>query len=123
MKYKVIIAGSRGVTEEREIKIALVRARLSPRNVAEVVSGTARGVDQLGERVARQFNIPVKRFPADGNQYGKRAGFLRNAEMAEYADILVAVWDGKSKGTAHMMGLMAKAGKPVYVYTPERYLP
>jgi len=112
---RVIIAGSRDISTYVDVETAMARL-VSP--VAEVVSGTARGVDQLGEQWAHRHNIPVKRFPANWAQHGRRAGMLRNAEMAEYADGLVAVWDGQSPGTANMIRTMRHLGKPVFIYRP-----
>ena len=113
---KLIIAGSRTVTNVQIVAHALRKFNFKPNMVDEIVSGTARGVDQLGENIAKQRCIKVKRFPADWDKYGKSAGYRRNAEMAEYADQLLAVWDGESKGTKHMIDLMRKQYKPVYVY-------
>ncbi|MEO5581136.1 MAG: SLOG family protein [Saprospiraceae bacterium] len=70
-----------------------------------MVSGTARGTDMLGERYADEKGIPKKQFPADWPKYGKSAGYKRNTEMAKYADSLIAFWDGKSRGTKHMIDL------------------
>jgi len=75
-----------------------------------VVSGTARGADKWGERYARRFNYIITKFPADWNKYGKSAGYIRNKQMAEYADHLIAFWDGESKGTKHMINLATKQG-------------
>lgn len=80
-----------------------------------VVSGTARGVDQLGEQFAKDFSLPVTRFPANWDAYGKQAGFLRDKEMAEHADALIAVWDGKSRGTEHMIDIATEKGLAVHV--------
>jgi hypothetical protein len=71
----------------------------------EIVSGNAKGADKLGEKYAKEKNIKLTLFPADWNKNGKAAGFIRNKEMAEYGDILIAFWDGKSKGTKHMIDL------------------
>lgn len=71
----------------------------------EVVSGHALGTDRLGEIWAEHHNIKVTTFPANWQLHGKRAGYLRNIEMAEYADALVAFWDGMSKGTKHMIDI------------------
>lgn len=84
--------------------------------VTEVVSGTARGVDRLGERWARERGIPVRRFPARWNELGRRAGYVRNLEMVEYGDALVAVWDGESRGTRHVISAATKAGRSVHVH-------
>lgn len=113
---KTIIAGSRGFCD-----YTLLCKSLSclPWEVTEVVSGTARGADQLGERWGLQTGLPVTRFPADWEKHGKRAGYLRNAEMAEYADALVAFWDGSSRGTKHMIDLANKAGLQVHTVVYE----
>lgn len=112
---KVIIAGSREGFEIADVFVAMKECGFE---VAEVVSGTARGVDKLGESWAAANNIPVKKFPADWDGHGKSAGYIRNAQMAEYADALVALWDGKSKGTKHMIDLANRRGIPVHI----RYL-
>jgi len=114
---KTIIAGSRTITPEQFADIAT--KHINPKDVTEVVSGTARGADQLGEFWADLHNIPVKRFPAKWNEFGKSAGYRRNAEMAQYADALIAIWDGESKGTQHMINLARKEGLMIYVYSPE----
>lgn len=84
--------------------------------ITEVVSGTARGVDRLGEWWAEEHHIPLIQFPPNWESYGKGAGMVRNKEMAYYADALIAVWDGKSKGTKHMVDVMISLGKPVSLY-------
>lgn len=110
---KTIIAGSRGVTD---YNIVLEAIKQSGFEITEVVSGTARGVDKLGERYAVENVIPITRFVPDWNKHGKRAGFLRNAEMGDYADALVAVWDGESRGTKQMIDYAIKKGLKVFVY-------
>lgn len=107
------MAGSRGIAKRRIVSRALKRA---PFEITEVVSGACKkGVDQLGEGWAKRKGIPVKRFPADWNQYGRRAGPLRNREMARYADALIAIWDGKSRGTRSMIDEALREGLEVYV--------
>jgi hypothetical protein len=113
---KVIIAGSRTGILANDVFDAWIASGF---NITEVVSGCARGVDSDGEYIADQKGIPVRRFPADWDGLGKRAGYIRNAQMAEYADALIAVWDGKSRGTAHMIETMRKLGKQVYVHRVE----
>lgn len=104
---KTIIAGSRGFDDYEELKQIMEAFR----DTTEVVSGCAKGADTLGERWAAENNIPVKQFPADWKQYGKRAGYLRNRQMGEYADMLIAFWDGESKGTEHMINIMRELDK------------
>lgn len=76
----------------------------------EVVSGTARGADSYGEEWAKANNIPIKRFPADWDGLGRGAGHIRNAQMADYADALLLVWQGTSPGSKNMLA-RAKAKK------------
>ncbi len=109
---KTIIAGSRDIDDYDVIKTAVLNSGYV---ITEVVSGRAKGVDKLGERWATDNNIPVKEFPAHWNTYGKTAGFRRNNEMAKYADALIAVWDGRSKGTRHMIDTATREGLRVYV--------
>lgn len=65
----------------------------------------AEGADQLAKRYARENNIKIDSYPPDWNKYGKAAGPIRNKQMAENADALVAFWDGKSRGTGGMIKL------------------
>lgn len=114
---RTIVAGSREVYDYQAVVRAIEDAHtITGLVVTAVVSGAARGVDQLGERYAREHALTCDRRPADWDTYGKRAGYLRNAEMAQNADALVAVWDGKSRGTKHMIDLATAAGLLVYVH-------
>lgn len=80
-----------------------------------VISGTARGADKLGERLAKETGAKCTRMPADWDTYGKSAGYRRNEAMAAVSDLLIACWDGKSRGTKHMIDIMVKLGKAVYI--------
>ncbi len=114
---KLIIAGSRPITDYS----LLVRAMdLTPYYsiISEIVSGNAQGVDLLGERYARDHSIPVHVFPAKWTEHGLSAGPRRNMEMAAYSDALLAIWDGHSKGTTHMVDTMKRMNKPYFVYCP-----
>lgn len=112
---KTIIAGSRGI---EDFDVVAEAVRLSGFAIREVVSGGARGVDRLGELWAARAELPCKVFPADWNKHGRAAGPIRNREMANYADSLVAVWDGKSRGTRDMIEVMKQRGMRVFVYEP-----
>ena len=109
---KVIIAGSREITNYEFVSHII---KQSGYTITEVVSGTANGVDRLGEQWARDNNIPYKRFPANWDHYGKAAGPIRNREMAEYADAAIVVWNGSSSGTKNMIQEMTKREKPCKV--------
>lgn len=109
---KTIIAGSRGITDIELVEEAIVRSKFE---ITAVISGTAKGVDRLGERWALENGVPVSMFPPDWRTHGRRAAFVRNSQMADEADALVAVWDGKSPGTKMMIDLATKKGLPVFV--------
>ena len=109
---KVIIAGSRTIIQYDKVKEAILNSKY---NISEVVSGTAIGVDRYGERFALLNNIPIKKFPANWDKYGKKAGIIRNEEMAKYADALIAVWNGTSSGTKHMIYIAEKYHLKTYI--------
>lgn len=110
---KTIIAGSRSILEYQKILQAVAQSQFF---ISEVISGGAYGVDQLGEKYAKEYQLPLKRFLPDWNQFGKRAGILRNTQMGDYAEALIALWDGQSRGTKHMIEYAKKKGLKVYVY-------
>lgn len=110
---KVIIAGSRDITCTETVATAIAESGFE---ITEVVSGGARGVDLVGEQIARDFKIKIKRFPADWYNFGKIAGIMRNRQMSKYAQGLIAVWDGKSPGTKNMIDEAKKQGIAVFVY-------
>jgi hypothetical protein len=120
---RIIIAGSRDFTNYAVLRHNVVNVLLilspSGKPNAEIISGTANGADKLGERFAKECEYPVKRFPANWDLYGKSAGYKRNEQMAIYAKgdygVLIAFWDGKSKGTKHMIDLANKHGLRVFV--------
>ena len=112
---KVIIAGSRSITDPDIVYSAIEASRFT---ISEVVCAYARGVDMIGLEWAKANGLPYRIFPAqwvdrDGER-NMKAGFERNERMADYADALIAVWDGFSGGTKHMMQCMGKRAKPIY---------
>jgi len=119
---KVIIAGSRSIGDMHHVEKAI---RLSGFDITQVVSGGIRGVDGLGSDWAnaradhweKPRNVSVKYFKID-RENGKNAELLRNEEKAKYADALIAVWDGSSRGTKHMIAEAKKQGLKVFVYKP-----
>jgi len=110
---KVIIAGKRDYYKYEAVQEAV---KASGFVITEEVSGAASGVDALGEKWAKDNNVPIKRFPADWGKNGKAAGPIRNKQMADYAEALIALWDGNSKGTANMIMQARNAGLKVFVY-------
>jgi hypothetical protein len=110
---KVIIAGGREFTNYALVEEAI---KISGFEISQIVSGKAKGVDTLGEVWALANNIPVEAFPADWSQHGRAAGPIRNRQMAEYADALIAIWDGESKGTANMIQQARNKRLNVFIY-------
>lgn len=105
---KVIIAGSRHFHDYQLVEDTIKRLELE---IDEVVYGGAPGADYLGLLWARKHKVKVKTFLAEWSVYGGAAGPLRNKQMAEYGDYLLAFWDGKSPGTRSMINEMKKKGK------------
>lgn len=101
---KLIVAGSRDFGNYQLLAKHLDEIN-SKYGITEIVSGTAKGADSLGELYAKINNIPIKKFPADWNRYGRSAGYIRNKDMAHYADACICFWINKSKGTGHMINL------------------
>lgn len=83
--------------------------------VDTVVSGGAKGADTLGELWAKENDIATLIFKPDWNKFGKRAGFIRNQDIVKNSDLVVAFWDGQSKGTKSSIDLCVKFGIPVKV--------
>ena len=111
---KVIIAGSRSFDDYELLEMKCDNI-LSMQDNVEIVSGTASGADKLSERYAGARGYHVTKFTANWNKEGRSAGYLRNKRMAEYADSLIAFWDGNSAGTKHMIDLAKAAELPVRV--------
>lgn len=108
----VIIAGGRDITDYDLIERAVERSGF---DIEQVVSGGAKGVDTLAILYAQKHNKLLAVFMADWDRHGRKAGPIRNGQMAEYADALIAIWDGKSKGTKNMIDQATAKGMPVYV--------
>lgn len=110
---KTIIAGSRQGVTLKDVEEAMAKCGWV---ITSVVSGCARGVDTMGAMIAERRGIPVHEYPADWETYGKSAGSFRNGQMANNAEALIAVWDGKSKGTQNMIKGATARGLRVFVH-------
>lgn len=120
MKH-VIVAGNRDCTDYREICSVLNKYDWTD---TELVEGGCRGVDLLAKRYAEEHGIPVKEFPADWDKYGKRAGAIRNKQMAEYATsegkencMLIAIMNHPSRGTKLMIDIARQTGIHTIVWS------
>ena len=99
---KTIIAGSRNITDREALTRAISECPWSDQ-ISEVICGCAGGADAMGKTWAKERGVPVSEFPADWDSHGRSAGPIRNRQMAEYGDALIALWDGRSGGTANMI--------------------
>lgn len=107
---KVVVFGSR--TVDVDFCVTLLGNILKDKQVSEIISGTADGADEAGEVYSSIFGISLKQFPPDYKQFGTPAAlFVRNTQMAKECDYGIALWDGMSRGTQHMMGEMKRFGK------------
>ena len=127
---RVIVAGSRSfgdTPDDRELVRKHLEHLVCPpyvdKDKIEIISGCARGADTAGAEIAKELGYAVKEFPADWDTYGKAAGMIRNKQMADYASeddhqwkaILIAFWDGESRGTENMIDIANKAGIEVKI--------
>ena len=126
---KVVISGSRTITDIKLIEMSVAESGF---DVSEVISGGAKGVDTLAVEWAVKNDIPVEVFEAAwdfldhpdaliktsswGKKYDARAGLRRNELIAVHSDALIAIWDGKSKGTKHMIKMARKRDLPIFIY-------
>ena len=123
-ELRVIIAGSRDFNDYKLLKksaIEIITKKTMLPDLTRIISGGARGADTLGERFANEMGLEISRFIPDWDGLGKRAGYVRNAEMAKFAveddndGMLIAFWDGQSRGTKHMIDLAKRYGLEVHV--------
>lgn len=128
-EIKIIIAGSRTYSDYETLKYVIDNILQSniynkgfENSNIEIICGKAKGADTLGEQYAKENGMNIKYFPADWNNYGKSAGYIRNKQMALYASYkkgygaLIAFWDGRSKGTKNMIELAKKQGLKIFCY-------
>jgi len=113
--FKIItVAGSRSINDYELVKKAFSEIDIK---VDCIVSGGAKGIDQLGERLAKDYNLKLITILPYWDELGKKAGMIRNMEMFNYSDALLAIWDGESNGTKHMINLFKKSNKSIYLKT------
>ena len=113
--YRVVIAGGRTFDDYTLLEsscLFYLQNKLKTHKVV-IVSGHASGADSLGERFATEHGLECELHPADWKRHGRAAGPIRNKEMAECSDALIAFWDGKSKGTRSMIELAKRNGLDV----------
>ena len=110
------------------MKTAIIGSRLSsntdieyiagklPTNCTGIISGGAKGIDTVAEKLAEKLNIPLTIYEPDYTEHGKTAPLKRNIQIIENADIVLAFWDFKSRGTANTIVECLKRQIPVRIY-------
>lgn len=131
---RAIVAGSRSIRGEEGKREVIKAMKNSTWHINEIISGGAHGVDTLAIEIAKEYHIDYVVFPANWKKYGKAAGFKGNQKMAWYASLfndshdakdklkgcLIAIWDGKSSGTKHMIEIAEKNSLPTYVHLVDK---
>lgn len=112
---KVAVVGSRQADGQAIRQIL----RYLPANASEIVSGGAQGIDTLASQIAALLGLPMRTFPPDYEQYGKNAPLVRNTAIVRYADLILAFWDGTSRGTQHVVAECIRQQKPVRLISLE----
>lgn len=108
---RVAIVGSRSISKEIYPDI-LVHI---PPGASEIVSGDAKGADELAKEYAQRNGLPLVLFRPDYSRYGKSAPLHRDMDIVRYSDYVLALWDGTSRGTAHTVNNCIKEYTPVHV--------
>lgn len=118
MNARIIVCGGRDF-DNRELCFKYLEKLVSMYENPEIVSGHAKGADTFGEEYAAMHELPVKIFKPDWKKYGRAAGPIRNKEMLTYAveenPVVIAFWNGESKGTKNMIEQAKKANAKVHV--------
>lgn len=127
METRIIIAGSRTFSDYELLKRETDKVMMHV-EMPVIVSGGARGADTLGERYAKEHGVKLIRFLAEWEKDGVKAGYIRNTRMAEYASktsagILLAFWNGRSRGTRDMIDKARQRGMKVHIvrYAEEKF--
>lgn len=114
--------------EQQQLRVAVIGSRrikqadLSrylPAETAMLISGGAVGVDTLAEEYAKQHGLPIRIIRPDYALYGRKAPLMRNRQIVECADLVVALWDGSSRGTVFTVDYARERGVPVRLYIPK----
>ena len=80
-----------------------------------IISGGAKGADKIAKMYANDYGFKYIEYPADWKKHGKEAGFIRNFDIVNNSDFIIAFWNGKSRGTQHSINLAGELGKEVYI--------
>jgi YspA, cpYpsA-related SLOG family len=116
--YTVAVVGSREFPDRRAVETRIAELHIIWHPDLCVISGGAHGVDTWVREKCAASKIRYEEFAADWNENGRAAGFIRNEAMVKRADLVIAFWDGESKGTKHTIDLALRHRKPLEVHFP-----
>jgi len=111
---KLAIVGGRAFSDYELLK-SWIQFFLNDTDNLIIISGGAKGADGLGKQFAAEFGLEYIEFPANWNKHGKAAGFIRNQQIVDACDMVLAFWDGKSQGTADTIEKAKRAKKPTFI--------
>lgn len=114
-KPVVLICGS------RSIKNLQISRYIRPESCAAIVHGAAIGVDTIADSWAKANNLETVIYKPNYKVYGKRAPLVRDEEMAEFCDVIICFWDGKSRGSKYTCDYGRKIGRRVIVHLIQEY--
>lgn len=109
---KVAIVGSRGLSSDLSDFI--------PKETTEIISGGAMGIDKCAEEYARKNNIKLTVIRPNYKEFGRRAPLIRNLEIIDKADLVIAFWDTKSNGTRFVIEKCRERQKNIKIFTSEK---
>lgn len=124
-KKKVAVVGSRTFDDKNRLYRILTKNR---DRIKLIISGGAKGADSLAVEWAKDYGMPYLVFPAlwhdpDTGEHNKGAGFKRNVDIVRQADMVLAFWDGESRGTKHTIEMSEQLGKPVRIFKSSQSTP
>lgn len=108
---KVAVIGSRGLRVND-------LGKYLPDEVTEIISGGARGVDTSAREYAMEHGLKLTEYLPEYNKYGRGAPLKRNITIIENADLVLAFWDGSSRGTKYVIENCKKRNIPLKIYVP-----
>ena len=114
-EFKLLVAGGRDFNDYQMLSKFIWDFANATDDEISIISGMAKGADSLAVKWAKENNVELYEFPANWNGLGKKAGYMRNTEMGNFADGALIFWDGQSRGTEHMINYMEQLKKPVVI--------